>query len=252
VLAQRAAAPVVRVSSSPDSDADIAPLSVASDIKGTRATLRTPSGPVALDARLIGAHNLSNMIVALGVCHALGVDLTVAARGFAEVAAPGRLERCDEPGDDIVVVVDYAHTPDALERVLSALRELSCGAGRLLCVFGCGGDRDPKKRAPMGQAVARLADVAVVTNDNPRSEDPRVIADAILAGLGAARAVVVELDRARAIAETIRGARNGDVVLVAGKGHETYQIIGADRHPFDDRDHARRALAARRAERGGA
>jgi UDP-N-acetylmuramoyl-L-alanyl-D-glutamate--2,6-diaminopimelate ligase len=251
-LADRVTSPVLRVSSALGGNADIAPLSVHSDIGRTRAALRTPSGPVMLDAPLIGAHNLSNMVVALGICEALGVDLVAAAAAFSDLAVPGRLERCDAPGDDVVVVVDYAHTPDALERVLSTLRDLS-GAGRVVCIFGCGGDRDPQKRAPMGRAVARLADVAVLTNDNPRSEEPMAIAEAVLAGLEGARTVTVELDRARAIADTIRAAKRGDVVLIAGKGHESYQVIGDHHYPFDDRDHVRAALAARRrAHRGDA
>ncbi|HEY3594124.1 MAG TPA: UDP-N-acetylmuramoyl-L-alanyl-D-glutamate--2,6-diaminopimelate ligase, partial [Polyangiaceae bacterium] len=249
-LAGRAKAPVLRVSSEKGGDADIAPIAIESDVGRTRATLRTPAQPVVIDAPLLGAHNLSNMIVALGICSALGVDLAVAASAFSDVAVPGRLERCDEAEDDVVVVVDYAHTPDALERALTTLRELA-GARRLVCIFGCGGDRDPQKRAPMGRAVARLADVAVVTNDNPRSESPKVIADAVLGGLGTARAVVVELDRARAIADTIRGVQSGDVILIAGKGHETYQIIGDQKTPFDDRQHARLALAARRKAHAG-
>jgi UDP-N-acetylmuramoyl-L-alanyl-D-glutamate--2,6-diaminopimelate ligase len=148
----------------------------------------------------------------------------------------------------VAVLVDYAHTPDALARVLSGVRGL--GSGRVVCVFGCGGDRDPLKRPLMGEAVGRLADVAVVTNDNPRSEDPRAIADAILPGLAGGRAeVVVELDRRRAIERAVLEAKAGDVVLVAGKGHEPYQIIGDTTLPFDDRDEARRALALRRGAR---
>ncbi|HEY4117252.1 MAG TPA: cyanophycin synthetase, partial [Byssovorax sp.] len=159
---------------------------------------------------------------------------------------PGRLERCDDPArDDVAVLVDYAHTPDALGRVLESVRAMT--KGRVICVFGCGGDRDPLKRPLMGEAVGAGADVAIVTNDNPRSEDPRAIADAILPGLVGARAeVVVELDRRAAIDRAVLGASAGDVVLVAGKGHEDYQIIGAEKRHFDDREEARRALAERR------
>ena len=162
----------------------------------------------------------------------------------------GRLERCDDPGvDDIVAVVDYAHTPDALARVLASLRPLT--QGRLWCVFGCGGDRDRHKRGPMGEAVAHGADMVVVTNDNPRSEDPLSIATAVCDGLkaGGAEHIVVELDRARAIAQAVEQAAAGDLVLVAGKGHEPYQIIGAEVTSFDDRKKLRAALAERR---GGA
>jgi UDP-N-acetylmuramoyl-L-alanyl-D-glutamate--2,6-diaminopimelate ligase len=144
----------------------------------------------------------------------------------------------------VTVLVDYAHTPDALARVLAAVRAL--GAGRVLCVFGCGGDRDPLKRAPMGEAVGRGADLAMVTSDNPRSEDPAAIISAILPGLKAASArYEVELDRAVAIEKAIVAAQPGDVVLIAGKGHEDYQIIGAEKRHFDDREQARKALDAR-------
>jgi len=144
----------------------------------------------------------------------------------------------------VTVLVDYAHTPDALTRVLAAVRAL--GTGRVLCVFGCGGDRDPAKRAPMGEAVGRGADYGYVTSDNPRSEDPASIARGILPGLQAASAKYeVELDRAVAIDKAMQAAEPGDVVLIAGKGHEDYQIIGAEKRHFDDRAEARKALARR-------
>ena len=254
-LAARIAGPLVTVSHRVGSDADIAPLGVSLGPKRTAATVRTRAGEVLLDSSLIGVHNLSNILVCLGICSALGVDLHVAAASLREVSVPGRLERCDGLGDDVVVVVDYAHTPDALDRALSALtllRERDDAAGRLICVFGCGGDRDPAKREPMGRAVAKWADIAVVTTDNPRGEDPAEIANAILPGLEGARATIVELDRARAIAFAISGARPGDLVLIAGKGHETYQISrGITRH-FDDREEARAALALRRKREQGA
>jgi UDP-N-acetylmuramoyl-L-alanyl-D-glutamate--2,6-diaminopimelate ligase len=227
-------------------DADVAPTDVTVDRRGIRGELSTPDGPVRFESRLVGRHNLYNLMVALAV----GVCLDVPAREMAEAlsavdGAPGRLERCDEPGDDIVVLVDYAHTPDALVRVLDASRALT--RRRLLCVFGCGGDRDPDKRPKMGAAVGSGADVAVVTNDNPRSEEPAAIARAIEEGLrptGIPYEVV--LDRSEAIRRAVREAEAGDVVLIAGKGHEPYQIIGADRRDFDDRVEARRALAIRR------
>jgi UDP-N-acetylmuramoyl-L-alanyl-D-glutamate--2,6-diaminopimelate ligase len=143
------------------------------------------------------------------------------------------------------VLVDYAHTPDALSRVLSAVRAL--GGGRVLCVFGCGGDRDPKKRPLMGEAVGRGADYGYVTSDNPRSESPQAIVEAIVPGLKAASgAFEIELDRAVAIEKAIAEARPGDVVLIAGKGHEDYQIVGSEKRHFDDRERARQALAKRR------
>jgi UDP-N-acetylmuramoyl-L-alanyl-D-glutamate--2,6-diaminopimelate ligase len=148
------------------------------------------------------------------------------------------------------VLVDYAHTPDALERVLGALRRVS--SGELVCVFGCGGDRDPKKRPRMGSAAARGADRLILTSDNPRSEDPAAIARDVAPGLhDGAAAATIELDRTRAIESAVLSAPPGAVVLVAGKGHETYQIVGQDRLPFDDRVVARRALAARRARGAG-
>jgi UDP-N-acetylmuramoyl-L-alanyl-D-glutamate--2,6-diaminopimelate ligase len=254
-LANRIKGPLLRVSSAVGSSADVAPTSVSLEPNRTRAALRTPKGNVEIDSALIGAHNLSNMVVCVGIAAALGLNLDATASALAEASVPGRLERCDGAGDDLVVVVDYAHTPDALERALSALtvlREGTRSAGRLICVFGCGGDRDPNKRAPMGRAVAQWADIAVVTNDNPRTEDPEAIAKAILPGLEHARAVVVELDRERAIASAIAGAKPGDVVLIAGKGHETYQIVGNVARHFDDREQARAALARRRAQKGNA
>jgi UDP-N-acetylmuramoyl-L-alanyl-D-glutamate--2,6-diaminopimelate ligase len=255
---------VIAVSSEAGSAADVAPVAAELGARHTRATVRTPRGNVAIATNLIGAHNFANVLLCLGISCALGLDVERVAASLADVVVPGRLERCDGTGDDVVVAVDYAHTPDALDRVLSALDALRRGgvAGRgvegatpraslprLICVFGCGGDRDPGKREPMGRAVARWADVAVVTTDNARSEDPAAIARAILPGLAGAPSVVVELDRARAIESAIAGARAGDVVLIAGKGHETYQIALGETKHFDDREEAKRALAARR--RGG-
>jgi UDP-N-acetylmuramoyl-L-alanyl-D-glutamate--2,6-diaminopimelate ligase len=241
--------PMLRVSSRPGARADVLPLRADLTARGIRATVATPKGPVEIDSRLIGGHNLSNLLVALGIAAALGIEPTVAAAALSkEGGVPGRLERCDGPDDDVVVVVDYAHTPDALERVLSTLKPFAAERGKLLlCVFGCGGDRDPKKRAPMGRAVGGAADAVWVTSDNPRSESPDAIIAEILPGLqGSAADVVVEPDRARAIEAAIATARPGDVVLVAGKGHETYQIMGGTTRPFDDRKEARRALAKRR------
>jgi UDP-N-acetylmuramoyl-L-alanyl-D-glutamate--2,6-diaminopimelate ligase len=204
---------------------------------------------VSLESRLVGAHNLDNLLVTIGVVEALGLDVRRAAQGLVSVPpVPGRLERCDSPADDVTVLVDYAHTPDALARVLAAVRGL--GPGKVHCVFGCGGDRDPGKRPMMGAAVGAAADRATITNDNPRSEDPRLIADAIESGLRPSGIDYdVELDRAAAIEKAVLGAAAGDVILLAGKGHEPYQIIGPERRAFDDRDEARRALEKRRRTR---
>ncbi|WP_437601522.1 UDP-N-acetylmuramoyl-L-alanyl-D-glutamate--2,6-diaminopimelate ligase [Sorangium sp. So ce590] len=247
------------VGAGPDA-AEIAPVELAHDARGIFLRARTPAGEVTIRSHLLGAYNASNLLAALAVAYLLGFDVHDAAAALSSpIQVAGRMERCDTPGvDDVIVLVDYAHTPDALARVLASVRAL--GGGRICCVFGCGGDRDPLKRSRMGEAVSLAADVAIVTNDNPRSEDPRAIAGAILPGLAAGRArVVVELDRARAIERAVLDAEPGDLVLIAGKGHEPYQIIGGVTLPFDDRDEARRALAARRARaqaerqpRGGA
>lgn len=207
---------------------------------------------VELRSSLIGRHNAENLTLAFGILHALGVEPERAARALSDVGpAPGRLERCDGPGDDLVVLVDYAHTPDALERVLSAVKPAP--PARLVCVFGCGGDRDPGKREPMGRAVGDRADHAIITNDNPRREAPQAIAAAVERGLRRASASYeVYLDRAGAIERAVLNAAGGDVVLIAGKGHETYQLIGGREIAFDDREHARRALAQRRRVRGAA
>lgn len=202
-----------------------------------------------LKSRLVGAHNLDNLLLALGILLALGEDLSAAAAALGECrGVPGRLERCDEPGDELLVAVDYAHTPDALERALAALRPLT--SGRLICVFGCGGDRDPLKRPLMGAAAAEGADYVIVSNDNPRTEEPSQIARAILPPIvQRGTPYEVELDRSVAIERAIGLAGVGDSVLIAGKGHENYQIFGSEKRPFDDREEARRALRAKRAGR---
>lgn len=251
---------VLRVSGKGRKDADVAVLSHHMDITGMTARVRTPSGIVELASPLTGAHNLDNLALVLGCIQALDLDVTRAANALAhETGAPGRLERCDQDGDPAAVFVDYAHTPDALARVLTAVRA-SC-TGRVLCVFGCGGDRDAGKREPMGFEAASRADVAIVTNDNPRTEDPEDIARAVMLGVArAGKAVlsadgvrdgkngaIVVLDRAAAIELAIGSARSGDVVLIAGKGHEPYQIIGKEKRHFDDREEARRVLSDLRA-----
>jgi UDP-N-acetylmuramoyl-L-alanyl-D-glutamate--2,6-diaminopimelate ligase len=261
-LVSRIRAPLVRVSArltAKAGEADIAPRAATMSAQGIDAILRTPQGEIHVRSRLVGAHNLENMVVAMGIAHAMDLDLEAAARGIGmEPGAPGRLERCDVDEDDVIVVVDYAHTPDALARVLDSVRAVA--GRRVWCVFGCGGDRDPSKRSPMGEAVGRRADVAIITSDNPRSEEPGAIARPIergartggmreldFAGLaGGDRGYMVELDRARAIELAVSEAYPGDVVLIAGKGHEDYQIIGAEKRHFDDCEEARRALLERR------
>ena len=218
-------------------------------VEGITAELATPVGPVHVRSPLIGAFNLENLAVAVGIGVGLGMTPHAIARGLGSVrGVPGRLERVaghgtGSGGHGFDVFVDYAHTPDALERVMAALRPLT--RGRLLVVFGCGGDRDKLKRPIMGRAVARDADLAIVTSDNPRTEDPEAIVAMIVAGVRELRTdgFVVEVDRRRAIAAALAAARPGDVVLIAGKGHEDYQIVGKDKQHFDDREEARAALA---------
>jgi UDP-N-acetylmuramoyl-L-alanyl-D-glutamate--2,6-diaminopimelate ligase len=216
------------------------------DERGLACEFSTPAGLARLDSPLLGRHNLENLSLALALCIGLGLELEASTAALnACPAVPGRLERCDPPGGDIAVFVDYAHTPDALEKVLSAVRPLT--AGRVVCVFGCGGDRDRTKRPLMGEIAGRLADEVVVTSDNPRSEPPERIAAAVVAGLtDGPHRWQVELDRAQAIAQAIAQALPGDLVLIAGKGHETRQVVGEQATDFDDRVHARAALAARR------
>jgi UDP-N-acetylmuramoyl-L-alanyl-D-glutamate--2,6-diaminopimelate ligase len=252
-------------------DGDIAPLSVEASASGMRILAKVPGGDVEIKTRLVGLHNLENLLVAIGIASVLDLEVDRAAAALEhEIGAPGRLERCDGPGDDVVAVVDYAHTPDALARVLDAVREVSkpldeaggprVASPRVLCVFGCGGDRDPTKRVPMGEAVGARADIAIITSDNPRTESPQAIAEPVEEGVrsaglaqlepqdiaSAGKGYLVELDRQRAIALAIDLARPGDVVVIAGKGHEDYQIVGTTKRPFDDRLEARNALRARR------
>jgi UDP-N-acetylmuramoyl-L-alanyl-D-glutamate--2,6-diaminopimelate ligase len=244
---------VLRYASASDVGApDVYPERLDLQPGGIALSARAPSGVVRVESSLVGAHNVENLLCAISVGLLLDLEPEVVGRGLsAPLRVPGRLERCDEPGvDDVVVLVDYAHTPDALARVLASVRGL--GAGKTTCVFGCGGDRDAAKRPVMGEAAGRGADFAIVTNDNPRSEDPRAIADRIVEGLRpTGTPYVVELDRARAIEAAVLRAAPGDVVVIAGKGHEPYQIIGTATFSFDDRTVAREALAARRRSQGG-
>jgi UDP-N-acetylmuramoyl-L-alanyl-D-glutamate--2,6-diaminopimelate ligase len=240
---------LVRVGRTPR--CNVQPLDVTLNAQGMSGEIRVDDMRVNLQTRLVGDHNLENILLALGILHALGVELQSAMRAFAgEFGVPGRLERCDGSNDDIVVLVDYAHTPDALERALQAVKRFAKGS--VHCVFGCGGDRDPKKRPLMGQAVGKWADRATVTNDNPRTESPDLIALSIEPGLRQTDIQYsVELDRAVAIRAAILAAKAGDVVVIAGKGHETYQIVGTVKRPFDDRVQAREALSVRRGEHSG-
>jgi UDP-N-acetylmuramoyl-L-alanyl-D-glutamate--2,6-diaminopimelate ligase len=213
-------------------------------ITGSELQLRYQGRVERLELPMVGRYNVENALAATGAALALGVPLELCAkaldRGATEgLGVPGRLERVSEPQPP-AVFVDYAHTEDALARVLETLRPLT--SGHLRVVFGCGGDRDKGKRPKMAAAVAARADEAIVTSDNPRSEDPEAIARDVLRGFGGAPCRVV-LDRAEAIAAAIDDARVGDVVLIAGKGHEQEQVVGAERRAFCDRATARAALA---------
>lgn len=211
--------------------------------RGLRLELDTPAGPARLESPLLGRFNAANLLIALGVLLELGLPLDSAVQRLAAVPpAPGRME-CHGGGTAPLTVIDYAHSPDALEQALRTLRDL--GPGRLWCVFGCGGERDRGKRAPMGRIAEALADQVVLTSDNPRGEAPEAIAADILVGMQRPAAVCLEPDRARAIAAAVAGAAPGDIVLVAGKGHEDYQDRGGRRLAFSDREQVLRALAGR-------
>ncbi|MEA2901262.1 MAG: UDP-N-acetylmuramoyl-L-alanyl-D-glutamate--2,6-diaminopimelate ligase [Actinomycetota bacterium] len=198
-----------------------------------------------------GTFNVSNALAAATAARELDVPPAAVAEGLsAALVVPGRFESVDR-GQPFRVVVDYAHTPAGLEACLAAARDLAGVGGRVIVVFGCGGDRDHAKRPLMGAVASRLADQVVLTSDNPRSEDPRAILDDVLAGVDRGQTVDVEPDRRAAIALAVGGARPGDVVVVAGKGHETTQVTGADVVPFDDRVVAAEALDRLAAAAGG-
>ncbi len=212
--------------------------------EGLAFTANTPAGDVELRSRLVGGFNVSNLLAATATAVALGIDRKAIAEGIARMeSVPGRFERV-QAGQPFLVVVDYAHTDDALARLVETARELSM-PGRILLLFGAGGDRDRSKRPMMGEAAGRGADLVMVTSDNPRSEDPLAILKDILPGVertGTPYRVVP--DRAQAIGEILAEARSGDAVLIAGKGHETYQVLKDRTIPFDDRLVAGQALRA--------
>ncbi len=239
-----------------EGEADYRATDLRCDIEGCGFVLHTPAGKLEIALPMQGRFNVANALGALAAVHALGGDLDVLVGALERgVSVPGRMESVDE-GQDFAVLVDYAHTPDSLENVLSAARELTStgehGKGRVVCVFGAGGDRDRGKRPLMGAIGMRLADVLLITSDNPRSEDPDAIIAEIFAGaVGAvgsegAQPIASIPDRREAIFRAIAGATTGDVVVIAGKGHEQGQEF-ADAHklPFDDVDVARDALRVR-------
>ena len=226
-------------------EADIHPISVDYGPTGTVAELeiRPLGAMVEVSYPLVGRFNVENVMTAFACGLQLGIDAGVIAEALADVPpVPGRLQRVGGEGD-VPVYVDYAHTPDALQKAIASVRAL--GSGRTLVVFGCGGNRDRGKRPLMGGA-ALTADYAIVTSDNPRDEDPQAIIDDIVAGMADAERFEVEPDRKAAIARAVELAGPGDFVLIAGKGHEDYQIIGGETIHFDDREAAQEALDARR------
>lgn len=257
VAAARAAgARVLRVSRRPGAGAEISVLRADVRLDGTRAALRVPGGDLEVESPLVGEFNVENVAIAVAVAVGLGIPHAAIARGVASCPqVPGRVERVAVDGPGPIVLVDYAHTPDAVEKLLRTLRPLA--AGRLIAVFGCGGDRDRGKRPLMASAVAAFCDRAIATSDNPRTEDPEAILDDLEPGLRELVRVAPEAldatargwsrvaDRRRAIELALAVARAEDTVVIAGKGHEDYQIIGRQRLPFDDREEARRALRRR-------
>jgi UDP-N-acetylmuramyl-tripeptide synthetase len=213
-------------------------------IRGTSFDLKTPHGRRKITSPLVGKPHVYNMLSATAAALELGYDLDQIQKGLEMcVGAPGRFERVPNDGD-FAVVVDYAHSDDALLNTLKTARELT--SGKIITVFGCGGDRDRTKREPMGAVAGENSDLAILTSDNPRTEDPLKIISQIEAGLKETNCpYFVISDRHEAIHQAIRRAKSGDVVLIAGKGHETYQIIGSEKFHFDDREIAREALEKR-------
>ena len=229
-----------------DTSADLYTADLTYGPTGVGGTLCTPAGKQSFTSPLVGQFNLENLLAAVGAALHLGVDLAQIVQSLpAFLGVPGRMERVQvEDGQDISVIVDYAHTPDSLDNALKAARPFV--AGQLICVFGCGGDRDRTKRPKMGRIAYEQSDRAIVTSDNPRTEDPEQILKDVVAGIEA------ELDdqqvigdRAQAIRSAILNAQPGDGIVIAGKGHEDYQILGTEKIHFDDREQSRAALEAR-------
>jgi UDP-N-acetylmuramoyl-L-alanyl-D-glutamate--2,6-diaminopimelate ligase/murE/murF fusion protein len=253
-LADSLPMPVVKTGSAPD--CEIRAENVRCNLNGTDGKVAALGGSFDFKTPLVGVHNVENIISATGVATALNIASDTIKAGIEALSAiPGRLEPI-ENGTGRFVYVDYAHTPDALENAVSALKEIA--PARIICVFGCGGDRDKEKRPLMGEIVARLCDLTIVTSDNPRMENPAVIIDQILPGIRqidgheystidlktgfTEKGYAVEPDRRRAIELGILASRPEDAVIIAGKGHETYQILGTAVVAFDDREEARKVL----------
>jgi UDP-N-acetylmuramyl-tripeptide synthetase len=231
-------------------DADVTPGPLSFALDGLRFDARTPRGVVQVNSKLVGKPNVYNLLAAIAVAVALGVPLKAVELGIRTLTGvPGRFELASSSADDITVVIDYAHTDDALRNLLETARPLA--SRRLITVFGAGGDRDRTKRPLMGMVAARLSDVVVITSDNPRSEDPEQIVEEVKRGAAPEQRqggveLLSVLDRHAAILHAIERAGAGDVVVIAGKGHEKYQEIAGRVTPFDDVATAREALEVRR------
>jgi UDP-N-acetylmuramoyl-L-alanyl-D-glutamate--2,6-diaminopimelate ligase len=225
-------------------DAEIRAGAASSSASGLRFMLHTPWGEGEVATPLLGRFNIANLLAVAGCLGALGYTFAQIHNAISHLQpVSGRMNRIGGERELPLVVVDYAHTPDALEQALGSLR--AHAQGRLICVFGCGGERDQGKRPQMAAIAEAGADRVIVTDDNPRGENGDVIVAQIIAGLAHPERATVQRDRAQAIALALHEARSGDVVLIAGKGHEPYQEIGGILHPFDDLDVARRALELR-------
>lgn len=225
-----------------NSQADLYMSNLEYQATGVKGILHTPKGEIEFNSPLVGQFNLANLLAAVGVILSFDLELEIIAKNLPNFnGVPGRMERVQiNDNQDISVIVDYAHTPDSLENLLKAARPFI--SGKMICVFGCGGDRDRTKRPIMGKIAAELADMAVVTSDNPRTENPEQILQDILTGIPENIKPIVEGDRTLAIEKAIEIANSGDGILIAGKGHEDYQILGTEKIHFDDREKARAAL----------
>jgi UDP-N-acetylmuramoyl-L-alanyl-D-glutamate--2,6-diaminopimelate ligase len=230
-------------------NADIHPLDgFEISVRGLQGRVATPAGEVRVESKLLGAPNLYNWLGAIGAAESVGIDIATIEAGIRNLAAVrGRFEYVEAQGGP-TVIVDYAHKPDALDKLLQAVRDLASGR-RVVLIVGCGGDRDKDKRPKMGEIAARLADYTVLTSDNPRGEKPEAILDDIEAGMQGAANYTRITDRRDAISRTIAEASGDDVIVIAGKGHEPYQVIGDQVIHFDDREEAERALVTRNENR---
>ena len=249
-LVHKAPATVKVISYSTETVADVYATNIELHAQGVRAHLHTPWGEADIDSPLLGQFNLSNLLAVIAAIGAQGFSLQAMLPLIAQLEpAPGRMQlvTVDQLAQEIQVIVDYAHTPDALDNTLQAIHQHK--AGRVWTVFGCGGDRDKSKRPQMGKIAERLSDYLIVTNDNPRSEEPSNIAAEIVRGMNHPSGCLVIADRAQAIDFAVQQAKAGDIVLIAGKGHEDYQIFATQTLPFSDSKHARISLQRRIAKR---